>query len=43
VGHKVLPRTESPWARYRMSFDPAGEGLQVVRVDVDNIETKSLP
>lgn len=25
-------RKESPWARYRMTFDPAGEGLQVVRV-----------
>lgn len=27
------PRKESPWARYRMTFDPAGEGLQVVRVE----------
>lgn len=41
--NNVAPRKESPWARYRMSFDPAGDGLQVVRVDTDNIEKKSLP
>jgi anti-sigma factor RsiW len=37
------PRRESPWAKYRMSFDPAGEGMQVVRVDTEKLETKSLP
>lgn len=37
------PRQESPWAKYRMSFDPAGEGMQVVRVDTEKLETKSLP
>ncbi|MDP1589768.1 MAG: hypothetical protein Q8M07_18590 [Prosthecobacter sp.] len=35
------PRKESPWAKYRMSFDPAGEGMQVVRVDTE--KHKSLP
>jgi hypothetical protein len=35
------PRQESPWAKYRMSFDPAGEGMQVVRVDTENHQ--SLP
>lgn len=35
------PRKESPWARYRMTFDPAGEGMQVVRVDTDNLEKGS--
>jgi hypothetical protein len=29
----ATPRTASPWAKYRMSFDPAGAGIQVVRVD----------
>lgn len=29
----VTPRPGSPWAKYRMSFDPAGAGIQVVRVD----------
>jgi anti-sigma factor RsiW len=37
------PRQENPWAKYRMSFDPAGEGMQVVRVDTEKLETKSLP
>ncbi|MDZ4405832.1 hypothetical protein [Prosthecobacter sp.] len=37
------PHKESPWAKYRMSFDPAGEGMQVVRVDTEKLETKSLP
>lgn len=37
------PRKESPWARYRMSFDPAGEGMQVVRVDTEKLETQSRP
>lgn len=36
------PPKESPWARYRMTFDPAGEGMQVVRVDTDNLN-KGLP
>lgn len=29
----ATPRAGSPWAKYRMSFDPAGTGIQVVRVD----------
>jgi ferric-dicitrate binding protein FerR (iron transport regulator) len=29
----TTPRTGSPWAKYRMSFDPAGAGIQVLRVD----------
>jgi hypothetical protein len=37
------PRKESPWARYRMNFDPAGEGMQVVRVDTDDLKSKSIP
>ncbi|MBE7493726.1 MAG: hypothetical protein HS117_02155 [Verrucomicrobiaceae bacterium] len=37
------PRKESPWARYRMSFDPAGEGMQVVRVDTEKLEHQSRP
>lgn len=37
------PRKASPWARYRMSFDPAGEGMQVVRVDTGDLKTKSIP
>jgi len=32
-----------PWARYRMSFDPAGEGMQVVRVDTQKLKTISIP
>jgi hypothetical protein len=36
------PRKASPWARYRMSFDPSGEGMQVVRVDTDKLEPNSL-
>lgn len=31
-----------PWARYRMSFDPSGSGVQVVRVDVPTPESKTL-
>lgn len=27
------PNNASPWARYRMAFDPTGSGVQVVRVD----------
>lgn len=37
------PRKASPWARYRMSFDPAGEGMQVVRVDTGDLKTNSIP
>jgi hypothetical protein len=39
---KAVPRKESPWARYRMTFDPAGDGMQVVRVDTANLEDKSI-
>jgi anti-sigma factor RsiW len=31
-----------PWARYRVTYDPAGSGMQVVRVDVSNSEKKPL-
>lgn len=37
------PHKASPWARYRMSFDPAGEGIQVVRVDTQDLKTNSIP
>lgn len=37
------PRKESPWARYRLSFDPAGQGMQVVRVDTSNLQPQSHP
>ncbi len=30
------PRQSSPWAQYRMSVDPSGEGVQVQRVDLLN-------
>ncbi len=40
---RATPRKESPWARYRMTFDPAGAGMQVVRVDTANLELKSTP
>lgn len=36
------PRKDSPWARYRMTFNPAGEGMQVVRVDTANLSTHSI-
>lgn len=36
-------RKESPWARYRMTFDPAGQGMQVVRVDTAHLEERSIP
>lgn len=39
----TAPRKESPWARYRMTFDPAGKGMQVVRVDTLNLREKSMP
>jgi hypothetical protein len=31
-----------PWARYRVSYDPAGSGMQVVRIDVPSPEKKIL-
>jgi hypothetical protein len=31
-----------PWARYRVTYDHAGSGMQVVRVDVPSSEKKSL-
>ncbi len=37
----VEPRRESPWAKYRMDFNPAGDGMQVVRVDTE--KHKTLP
>ncbi|MBL9133543.1 MAG: hypothetical protein JNG86_20195 [Verrucomicrobiaceae bacterium] len=37
------PRKESPWARYRLSFDPAGQGMQVVRVDTSKLQPRSHP
>lgn len=40
---EAAPRKASPWARYRMSFDPAGEGMQVVRVDTQQMKTLSIP
>ncbi|MCX6855886.1 MAG: hypothetical protein NTV80_13385 [Verrucomicrobia bacterium] len=39
---KAAPRKESPWARYRMTFDPAGDGMQVVRVDTAKLEDQSI-
>ncbi len=36
-------RKAGPWARYRMSFDPAGEGMQLVRVDTHQLKTISIP
>ncbi len=32
----VQPRKASPWTRYRMAFDPGGNGMQVVRVENTN-------
>lgn len=32
----VTPRKNSPWARYRMAFDPGGNGMQIVRVETSN-------
>lgn len=29
----VAPRKDSPWARYRMAFNPGGSGMQIVRVE----------
>jgi hypothetical protein len=39
---QAAPRKQSPWAQYRMTFDPAGDGMQVVRVDSANLENKAL-
>lgn len=38
----ATPRTASPWAKYRMSFDPAGAGIQVLRVDTSAQPATSL-
>jgi anti-sigma factor RsiW len=35
------PRKASPWAQYRMTFDPAGDGMQIVRVN-PTADTKAL-
>ncbi len=35
-------RAGSPWAKYRMSFNPAGSGLQVLRVDTPSSTATSL-
>jgi anti-sigma factor RsiW len=43
VSQSSAPTSKSsPWARYRVTYDPAGSGMQVVRVDVPNSEKKSL-
>jgi anti-sigma factor RsiW len=39
---QAAPRKQSPWAQYRMTFDPAGQGVQVVRVDSANLRDKDL-
>ena len=36
----VMPRKDSPWARYRMALDPLGGGMQVVRVDLTEKEAR---
>lgn len=36
------PAKEGPWARYRMTFDPTGQGMQVVRVDAPASTEKAL-
>lgn len=33
---QAKPRRQSPWAQYRMTFDPAGDGVQVIRVDTSH-------
>ena len=38
----ITPAKAGPWARYRMTFDPTGSGMQVVRVDVPHSDTKAL-
>ena len=35
-------RKASPWARYRMTFDASGSGMQVVRVDVPSPHKNSI-
>ena len=37
------PRKTSPWAQYRMTFDPVGEGVRVVRVDLNHLERDARP
>jgi hypothetical protein len=39
---QTAPRKQSPWAQYRMTFDPSGQGVQVVRVDSANQGDKVL-
>lgn len=36
------PPNSGPWARYRMTFDPTGSGMQVVRVDVPHAKSNAL-
>src|SRR4051794_14056924 len=38
--NSTSPVNSGPWARYRVSYDPAGTGMQVVRVDVPNPERR---
>ncbi len=38
----ATPRPGSPWAKYRMSFDPAGTGIQILRVDTASQPATSL-
>jgi hypothetical protein len=38
---QTAPPKSGPWAQYRMSLDPGGEGMQVVRVDMANLEKQS--
>ncbi len=38
----ATPRPASPWAKYRMSFDPSGAGIQVLRVDTASPPATSL-
>jgi hypothetical protein len=38
----VTSPNTGPWARYRVTYDPTGSGMQVVRVDVPAPETKAL-
>lgn len=38
----AAPRKTSPWARYRMTFDASGSGMQVVRVDLPTPDKNSI-
>lgn len=35
------PGQVSPWARYRMAFDPSGAGMRVVRLDPESLSPRS--